>query len=559
MTHRLRFLALSVLAGMLIQNVSGAQTQTVGLFLEDAQATEGYTILPPLFHNTTYLIDNRGKLVNSWEHGARPGGATYLLPSGNLLRGAFTPNSNLNFGGLGGTIEEIAWDGEVVWEFLYSDSLKALHHDYAMMPGGNVLMLAWEFRSYEEAVAAGRDPGNLPDSMIWSEQIIEVQPTRPSGGEIVWKWHVWDHLIQDFDSTKANYGVVGDHPELIDLNFGESTTADWLHHNALNYNAELDQIAISVPGLHEMWVIDHSTSMEEAATHEGGDRGKGGDLLYRWGNPASYRAGEAADRRLHFQHDVQWIEPGLPGEGHFMIFDNGVGLDYSTVLELIPPTDGQGDYTRDPDGSFSDAEVAWSYSDPETFNSRFASGAQRLWSGNTWIAEAMTGRIFEVTPEGETVWMYINPVTDQGPIGQSDSLGTIPRLPPWIQPNSIFRAYHYPPDFAGLQGKDLTPKGDVQTSIEGEYSFPQDFVLNQNYPNPFHSTTAIEFVVPRAGLVQISVYNVLGQEVATLAGRHFHRGNYSVRFEAGGLTSGVYLYRLTSGGFAATKTMLLVR
>ena len=559
MTQQIRFFVVLLLITAVVPGETLAQAPTVGLFLEDDRATEGYTVLPPLFHNSTYLIDNRGKLINSWEHGARPGGATYLLPNGNLLRGAFTPNSNINFGGLGGTLEEIAWDGEVVWEFVYSDSLKALHHDYAMLPNGNVLMIAWEFRSLEEAIAAGRDPENLPDAKIWSEQIIEVRPTPPSGGEIVWKWHVWDHLIQDLDSTKANYGVVGEHPELIDLNFGESQTADWLHFNALNYNAELDQIAISVPGFHEMWIVDHSTTTEEAASHEGGDRGKGGDLLYRWGNPAAYRAGTAEDRKLHFQHDVQWIEPGLPGEGNFMIFDNGVGLDYSTVYELAPPTDDQGNYSRESDGSFTDAEVVWSYSDPLRFNSRFASGMQRLWSGNTRIVEAMTGRVFEVTPEGYVVWIYINPVTDQGPIARTDPIGSLPNLPSWIQPNSIFRAYHYPPDYAGLQGKDLTPKGEIHTATEDEVTVPEAFTLRQNYPNPFNPTTRIDFAVPRAGNVTLTVYNVLGQEVVTLAERHFAQGEYTVRFEARGLPSGVYLYRLRSGGFSVTRTMLLLK
>jgi len=538
-----------------------AQEQTVGLFLNDERAYEGYTLIAPIFHTNTYLVNNEGQLVHSWEHQVGPGSAVYLLPNGNLLRGARVTNPAINFGGLGGRMQEVTWEGAVVWEFLYSDSLHALHHDVARLPNGNVLMISYEYHSADNAAEAGRDPASLPTGAFWPEQIIEVRPTPPEGGEIVWTWRVWDHLIQDLDASKDNFGVVEDHPELVDINYASARNSDWLHMNAINYNAELDQIIMSIPGFHELWVIDHSTTSEEAAGHTGGRSGKGGDLLYRWGNPEAYRKGTSEDRRLQFQHDVQWIEPGLPGAGNMMIFDNGINRMYSTVREIAPPIDENGAYLFASDSSFSAPEEIWNYDKPGEFFSGFASGQQRLPNGNTLIAEAQTGRIFEIIENGEIVWEYVNPVTNEGPVAQGDSIPPISAERPWLT-NSVFRAYRYGVDYPGLQGKDLTPKGTIElapTATDSEGDIPTGFVLSQNFPNPFNPTTAISFSVPRPSDVTLTVYNVLGQHVTTLTDGRYGQGTYVVHFDATGLPSGVYFYRLESERVISTKMMLLLQ
>lgn len=558
-------ICLLIIAGWLSAQ---ARAQTVGLIVNDERSYEGYTLITPLFHSSSYLIDHDGQLVHSWEHEYLPGATTYLLPNGNLLRSARTINPAINFGGLGGTMREIAWDGTVVWEFVYSDSLHALHHDMARLPNGNVLMIAWEYRSAEEAVAAGRDTTSLPlpSDAFWPEQIIEVRPTPPEGGEIVWEWHVWDHLVQDFDPAKDNFGVVEDHSELIDINFGPAPNADWLHANAINYNADLDQIALSAPGFDEFWIIDHSTTREEAAGHTGGRSGKGGDLLYRWGNPQAYRKGINRDQQLHFQHDVQWIEPGLPGAGNILIFNNGLVRADSTnssVFELAPPVDENGAYGMNPDGSFDPGVLVWQYARPGEFFSDFASGQQRMPNGNTLIAETQNGRIFEVTTDGEIVWQYINPVTNEGPLRQGDPVPPGPTSVPTRLANGVFRAYRYPLDYPAFEDKDLTPRGTLElpgsTNVEGEDDVPTTFVLSQNYPNPFNPTTTISFFVPRLSDVTLAVYNVLGQRLTTLVDRPYGHGTYAVHFDAAGLPSGVYFYRLEAEGFTATKTMLLIR
>ena len=102
------------------------------------------------------------------------------------------------------------------------------------------------------------------------------------------------------DKSKANYGDVAAHPgahrhQLQRRRGISAPIPDWTHFNAVDYNADLDQIVVSLRNFSEIWIIDHSTTTKEAAGREpAGESGKGGDLLYRWGNPRVYRAGTAA-------------------------------------------------------------------------------------------------------------------------------------------------------------------------------------------------------------------------------------------------------------------------
>ena len=266
---------------------------TVGLFKNDLRACPGYTLFAPKHHTLIYLMDNQGQVVHSWKSKYEPGQSVYLLPNGHLLHCCFTHNRGFTSGGEGGRLEEFDWDGNLVWEFEYSDDQHLSHHDVKPLPNGNVLVLAVEKKTYEDCLAAGFDPRMMRDQQLFPEFFIEVQPTRPSGGKIVWQWHVWDHLIQENDRTKANYGEVAKHPELIDVNCnGRATPAFWNHGNSIAYNARLDQIMLSARGCNEIWVVDHATTTEEAASHTGGKRTKGGDLLYRWGNPAARQSSE---------------------------------------------------------------------------------------------------------------------------------------------------------------------------------------------------------------------------------------------------------------------------
>jgi hypothetical protein len=372
--------------------------------------TNDYQILyAPMWGFSTYLMDNTGALNHTWQSNYLPGIMVRWLGDGSILR-TIRIDTGPGSGGAGGGVQKVLWDGTVVWDFRYNTDGHLSHHDIQVLPNGNVLMIAWENKSKTEAIAAGRNPDSAPISGIWPDHVIEVQPTGPTSGNIVWEWHVWDHLIQDYDSSKANYGVVGDHPELVDINFG-GMAYDWLHTNSIDYNEKYDQILLSVYSFNEIWVIDHSTTTEEAAGHTSGNSGKGGDILYRWGNPQAYRAGTASDQKFFLQHDATWIEEGYPGSGDILVFNNGKsrpdGL-YSTIDEITPPVNDTGAYYLEPGLPYGPENLTWRYiGDPPTsFFAFHLSGAYRLPTGNTLITHGQFGKIFEVTPEGETVWEY---------------------------------------------------------------------------------------------------------------------------------------------------------
>jgi hypothetical protein len=437
----------------------------VGLFTDDARAWDGYTLFAPKHYTTTYLINNEGLQVHKWTGSLyEPGQSAYLLDNGDLLRAAMIKGPLSTGGGEGGRVEEFNWDGNLVWELDYSTAPEMQHHDIHILPNGNLLMLVVEKRTYAEALAAGFDPAKL-DPQIQSQgymlpdSVVEIKPTFPKGGTVVWRWRVWDHLIQDYDPTKANYGSVAAHPELIDADGTESQIpAFWNHMNSIDYNAAFDQILLSVRGNSEVWIIDHSTTTSEAAAHTGGKSGKGGDLLYRWGNPIAYKAGTKSDQRLYQQHDAEWIPAGYPGAGNITVFNNGLGRKYSTIDEFTPPVDASGNYARAAGTAYGPTGFTWTYkaTPPESLYSEAISGAQRLPNGNTLIDDGVHGTFTEVTTAGEIVWKYINPVVKTGPLAQGDAIPEDPaRAGEYM--NAVFRVYRYGADYPGLAGRDLTP------------------------------------------------------------------------------------------------------
>ncbi|NCG18025.1 MAG: arylsulfotransferase (ASST) [Rhodobacterales bacterium] len=425
---------------------------TVGLRLCTPEAQPGYTLFAPSTSGTTYLINLEGEVVHTWISVFHPGESAYLEENGHLLRtakdNAGTPFSG---GGAGGRVQEFDWDGDLVWEFEYASPLHLQHHDVERLPSGNVLMIAWEYKSEAEAVAWGRAPAAVDGNGLWSDHLIEVDPNTD---EIVWEWHVWDHVVQAFDASKPNFGIVADHPELINLNLRSTGQVggipDWNHMNGVDYNAALDQIVVSVHNQDEVWIIDHSTSTAEAQGHTGGDQGGGGDLVFRWGSPSNY--GVEVDKQLSGQHDPEWIAEGLPGAGNLLVFNNGVTWGESSILELKLPVQADGSYAFS-GASYGPSAPMWMYTDPTgMFYSSFVSGSQRLENGNTLICEGSTGRFFEVTDAGVKVWEYINPVGAQGPIAQGGQA---------VQ-NRVFRADRYVEDFPAFQGVDLTPLGVIE-------------------------------------------------------------------------------------------------
>ncbi len=485
----------------------------LGLSINAPGAFRGYTLLNPMGQKTVYLFDMEGRVVKTWQTQHNSMQVAYLLEDGHLFRVA-NAGDEMSFGGGGGSagrVNEFTWDGEVLWDFKMSSAKQLQHHDAIKLPNGNCLMVVWEKKTNEEAIAAGRKK-DLVSTYLIPDSLLEIKPTGKTTGEIVWEWHLWDHVIQDHDSTKANFGDVAAHPELVDINFVESPlgpgpggppaktavakvkdaakearskaeqdklksigyvgapaaraqriSPDWTHVNSVDYNPALDQIVMSVHELSEIWIIDHSTTNAEAAGHSGGRSGKGGDLLYRWGNPRAYRAGTHADQRLFAQHNASWIRPGLPGEGHILIFNNGGHRpdgDYSSVDEIAPPVDSQGRYELKAGTAYGPAKAIWSYSAPKKsdFYAFFISGAQRLPNGNTLICSGPNGTLFEVTPEKETVWKYVNPVKGGFGPGRGGPGGPPP------QPNQVLVSFVQ--DMLGLSGEQKKQVTALQKTVD---------------------------------------------------------------------------------------------
>lgn len=444
--------------------------QTVGLFLNTPKACPGYTLFAPKHNTVTYLMDNEGRMVHQWKSSYEPGQSAYLLPNGHLVRAGMLRVQGGTGGGEGGRLEEYDWDGNLVWEFNHATRDYQLHHDFKPMPNGHILALMVEGKSREEAIAAGFDPRMLRDDFLVPDAVVEIEPIYPQGGKIVWEWHVWDHLIQNTEQTKPNYGDPAAHPELVDVACnGRATAAFWNHMNSLDYNPALDQIVLSVRGCNEIWIIDHSTTMKEAAGHTGGKHGKGGDLIYRWGNPAAYSRGTSRDKQLVQQHDSQWIPDGSPGAGHLTIFNNGYDRGWSSVEEIVPPVDANGRYLLEAGKAYGPEKPIWHYEakNRTDFFSSEISGAHRLPNGNMLICAGVIGHLFEVTPTGEMVWQYVNPMVRGGILAQGELPGKDMRGHLW---NAVFKVHRYAPDYPGLTGRDLTPKGVIElpASMKGK-------------------------------------------------------------------------------------------
>ena len=448
-------------------------TRTVGLMASTSKAFDGYLLFSPKQNKMSYLIDNAGRVVHQWYASQySPGQSAYLLENGNLLRPCQTKGTLSSGGGEGGRVEEYDWDGNLVWQLDYSTATYMQHHDVRRLPNGNILMLVVEKKTVAEAVAAGFNPSKFQAEItqkgfMLPDSVIEIQPTRPVGGTVVWEWHAWDHLIQDYDGTKANYGVVRSHPELIDAAGDQKALpAFWNHMNSVDYNPALDQIALSVRGNSEVWIIDHSTTSAEAKGHTGGKRSKGGDLLYRWGNPVCYRSGAMSDQKYYQQHDVEWVRPDCPGAGNFTSFNNGLGRgtgNASSVDEFVPAIDAGGNYPLTAGSAFGPTSFVWSYvgSTAKPLYSENISGAQRLQNGNTIICSGGTGRFLEVTAGGDIAWEYICPVDPSGPMTQGSVPATDASHPSETM-NSVFRVYKYPASYAAFAGRTLVPGDFVE-------------------------------------------------------------------------------------------------
>lgn len=433
-----------------------------GFIRQSGNSKVGYILFAPLHSKTTYLIDKCGKQVHSWKSAYAPGQSAYLLKNGDLFRCA--NDSNTTFKG-GGRIEKFDWNNKLIWSYVISDTNQCQHHDICPLPNGNILLLVWEKISKQQAIAAGRNPEFL-GSCLWSEKIIELKPVGKNKAKKVWEWRVWEHLVQDLDSTKVNFGNVEKNRQLININFLATNEPDWLHFNSIAYNAKLKQIMVSNRNFSELFIIEHGSDIVTTAQHEGGKYNKGGDLLYRYGNPMAYKTGILKDQILYGQHNAHWIEPGLKDEGKILLFNNGMGRreeNYSSIEIISPPVDSTGNYG--PTEKTSRIRYYSEYENEEiggVFFSPNVSSAQRLSNGNILVCSGSTGQFCEIDENKKVVWLYINPVTRIG-VAQRGSVATN---------NQVFRCTFFEPSFSGFKGRNLKAGSPIETGKSNYHCAP---------------------------------------------------------------------------------------
>ena len=385
MTNRLRAFGSTAVLALALANAS-------------AQQSPGYTFYSQQNTSTAVLLDTNGATYHSWTFtgNGKTGYSSYLMPGGKVFRGIAHTGNAINGGGVTGEVQEADWNGNLLWTYVYSSSTYVLHHDICPLANGNVLMIAYEVKTAADATDAGASQA----ISVQSEKIIEVQPTGTSGGTIVWEWHLWDHLSQNYNAAKNNYvASISAHPELMNINY--SLTQDWVHMNGIDYNPTLDQIVVSSHNLNEMWVIDHSTTTAQAASHSGGNAGKGGDFLYRWGNPATYGAGTAANKILNVVHDAHWIPAGVPHAGYIVGFNNnGVSNSQSSIDFVDAPHNGN-NYTL---SGTAYSPATYTKRLPCTGHTNDMGNSQQLPNGNSLICVAQTGLVYEVDSNNVTLW-----------------------------------------------------------------------------------------------------------------------------------------------------------
>lgn len=345
------------------------------------------------------LIDTNSTVVKTFNFTGGTGYSTHLMPGGYVYRTVQNSGNVLTGGGMTGRIQKWDYNNTLLWDYTYSSSTYCLHHDHCPLPNGNVLVISYDVKTATEVSNAG---GNFAGTM-WAEKIMELKPVGTNSAQVVWEWKVWDHLVQNVNAAKANYQPsIVNNPQLLNINF--QAQKDWMHMNGIDYNPVLDQIVVSSHNLNEWYIIDHSTTTAEAASHTGGLAGKGGDFLYRWGNPAAY--GASGSTILNVTHDAHWIPEGSPDAGYIAGLNNkGVtSPSNKTTVDRIPTPRADYNYTITPGSAFT----------PAIYSSRHTSTgytsnmgcSNQFPNGNQMVCLAMVGSIYEIDPAGSIIWSF---------------------------------------------------------------------------------------------------------------------------------------------------------
>lgn len=542
------FRTLVVFAFIFTISVSGQNT--VGVLANTGDALNGYTLFT--VGKETYLINNCGEVVNQWTSNFKDGKTVCLLENGNLLRASVIDNpGNIAIPGVGGRIELFDWDNNLLWEYDFTTDTRIQHHEIFPMSNGNVLVLSATIINDTEAIQIGRDPAKLTGTQLYMEQVVELEPVGTNDANTVWQWDMKDHVIQDFDNTKDNFGIVSENPQLLDINFlGLSNgNANWLHINSLQYNAELDQIILSTRHLNEIYIIDHSTTTAEAATSLGGTYQKGGDFLYRWGNPLVYKQGTVNDQKLDGQHYPHWITEGYTDAGKIILFNNGFtrpSPGFSEVFILTLPESSPGLYDYATNTAYGPNDPDYIYTAPvkTDFFSPIMSSAQRLSNGNTLICEATSGNLFEIDSNDNIVWQYINPVSNTITLNQGDDPNSVN--------NNVFRATKFAINYPAFIGRDLTPGLPLELNPDlsnCEILSVDDISFNEIsfYPNPVKNDLNI---ISNNQVDKVEIYDIQGRKIKV------EKMKKNINFTS--YPKGIYLLKIFTNNRVSAKKIIKI-
>jgi hypothetical protein len=507
--------------------------------------SDGYVLCGAYSGKFTVLIDRHGAAAHTWQHTALPdsmnGYVVYLLENGNILRTSQVTQKTDTFppgaGPIQGIVEEIDPTGAVIWKYKLSNDTFMMHHDIKPLANGNFIAVAFESKTIADAIKVGVDTALFPrrnPKILLSERIIEVNPRAAKGKEIVWQWALWDHITPKSQARE--------HWELFNGSAGTPSGNQWVHLNGITICEKRNLIVFTSRLFSELFIIDHGTTTQEAAGHTGGTRGKGGDFLYRWGNPTNYDT--TATQRIKVLHCPTWIPDDYPGGGHILFFHNNMSADFSSegvseVVELELPLDGNGAFAKSPGVPFGPAAPFWLYAPSDSFYSMAMSSAFRLANGNTLIHEAFPsagegGILREVTKEQNVLWKYTmrfstNPTGAPGAFGSS------------FMPAKVM---YYPGNYRGIDSLflKLGKLGSRQRTVQGGSPIRIRFI-----------NTRARFEVDNAAGADIHFLTVQGKTIARYRAETNRSG-----CETGTLSPGVYLIKVAAPDRMSSSQMIVI-
>jgi hypothetical protein len=542
----------------------------------EAQQWNGYFLTAAKNATSATLYDTTWATYHTWTGlTGSTGYSAYLMPGGYLWRAAKATSglpSGTPMGPICGRITKHDYNGTLLWDYLITGTDFVSHHDIRPLPNGNVLAIVYERRTAAEVIAAGC---TTYSNQMWPDKIIEIQQTGLTTGTIVWEWKSWDHLMQNTDPTKANYVTsLVNNPQLLNINY--QAQSDWQHMNGVDYNPMLDQISFSSHNHDEWYIIDHSTTTAEAASHSGGFSGKGGDILYRWGNPAAY--GAAGTTILNVTHDAHWADEFSTVPGRLCGYNNkGVSSNQSSADQIITPINGY-NYTITAGSAYTPA----TYTSRKTVSGMYSSnegGTQQLPNGNEIVCSPVpSGTVREFNSAGQLIYSHAGSGSKVKKYSACYINNTPPAIPTITEsanilsssPAASYQWYLNGQQIVGATSQTYTPtqSGNYVVRITDsnacvyQYAKTYVFVLTPSAVIDVNFSDKINFYPnPTSGIINISAASLYGKQysiqVIDQLGKIVKTFYNASTIDISSMPNGNYFIQLTSPEGTATKQILL--